>query len=136
MYWLFKSEPSTWSWQDQCTAGNAEWDGVRNYQAQNYMRQMKMSELGFFYHSVTEKSIKGIVEITKLWYPDPSDTTGRFGMVDVKAMQSLVHCVTLAMIKADKRLADIALVRQGRLSVMPLDAQAWRIICEMGGVKP
>ena len=133
-YWLFKSEPSCWSWQDHLKAGIAEWDGVRNFQARGYLRAMALGDKGFFYHSITEKSIVGIVEVVKTYYPDPTDERGMFGMVDVRALQALPRAVTLADIKADDRLAHIPLLRQSRLSVMPIDEQAWRIITKLGGM--
>ncbi|MCR9257914.1 MAG: EVE domain-containing protein [Alphaproteobacteria bacterium] len=137
-YWLFKSEPNTWSWDDQVAAGrdNGEWDGVRNYQACNNMKPMKIGDRGFFYHSVNEKRIVGIVEVVKEYYPDPSDASGRFGMVNVAAVEPVPAPVTLADIKADERLADIALVKQSRLSVMPIADEHWKIICEKAGVTP
>tara|TARA_Y100001970_G_scaffold294364_1_gene451633 strand:+ start:52447 stop:52866 length:420 start_codon:yes stop_codon:yes gene_type:complete len=135
-YWLFKSEPGAWSWQDQVDSkkSTAEWDGVRNYQACNNMKAMKIGDKGFFYHSVNEKKIVGIVEVVKEYYPDPSDDSGRFGMVDVKAIKPLESSVSLEDIKGKKSLQNIALVRQSRLSVMPIDTRSWKIICKMGGV--
>ncbi|NBR38429.1 MAG: EVE domain-containing protein, partial [Alphaproteobacteria bacterium] len=120
--WLFKSEPSTWSWQDQLDAGakGTGWDGVRNYQASNNMKAMALGDLGFFYHSVNEKCIVGIVEVIALYHPDHTDASGRFGMVDVKAVQAVNKPVTLAEIKANPKLEDLALVRQSRLSVVPV----------------
>ena len=137
-YWLFKSEPGTWSWEDQVGAGDegAEWDGVRNHQANNNMKAMRKGDLGFFYHSVNEKRIVGIVEIVKEHYPDHTDASGRFGMVDVRAVRPFVEPVTLAQIKAEPRLADLALVRQSRLSVTPVDAKSWKLLCEMGRTEP
>ncbi len=135
-YWLMKSEPGAWSWEDQVRAGVAEWDGVRNHQAANNMKAMRIGDRAFFYHSVNEKRIVGIVEIVKEYYPDPSDPSGRFGMVDVRALKPLARPVTLAEIKAEPRLADLALVRQSRLSVMPVDDEAWRLICAMGKTEP
>ncbi|MBC6444905.1 MAG: EVE domain-containing protein [Alphaproteobacteria bacterium GM202ARS2] len=132
-YWLFKSEPSCWSWQEHVRAGVAEWDGVRNFQARGYLRAMVVGDRGFFYHSVTEKRIVGIVEVVKPYYPDPSDERGLFGMVDVRAVEAMKRAVTLADIKADERLAHIPLLRQSRLSVMPIDDAAWRVIMELGG---
>ena len=134
-YWLFKSEPGAWSWQDQVDSkkSTAEWDGVRNYQACNNMKAMKIGDKGFFYHSVNEKKIVGIVEVVKEYYPDPSDDSGRFGMVDVKAIKPLESSVSLEDIKGKKSLQNIALVRQSRLSVMPIDTRSWKIICKMGG---
>ena len=133
-YWLMKSEPGSWSWDDQVKEGTAEWDGVRNYQAANNMKAMKKGDRVFFYHSVKEKQVVGIVEVVKEYYPDPTDASGRFGMVDVKAIEPLKTPVTLARIKGDERLAHLALVRQSRLSVLPIDAPSWRLICELGGV--
>ena len=136
-YWLFKSEPGAWSWDDQVKEGKrgAEWDGVRNYQAGNNMKAMKIGDKGFFYHSVNEKRIMGIVEICKLWYLDPSDPKGKFGMVDVRAMEPFPNPVTLAEVKADERLMELPLVTNSRLSVQPVDTNSWKIICRMGGLK-
>lgn len=131
-YWLIKTEPSTWSWNDQVTKKITAWDGVRNYQAANNLKAMKMGDLCFFYHSVTDRQIMGIVEVTRTYYPDPSDQTGRFGMVDVTAVSPLKTPVTLDAIKQEPRLAHLALVRQSRLSVMPIDKAAWRLILQMG----
>lgn len=135
-YWLFKTEPGTWSWDDQVNTDIEGWDGVRNHQACNNMRAMKKGDEGFFYHSVNEKQIVGIVKVAKELHPDPSDTSGKFGMVGVKAVKPLKRPVTLADIKADARFADLALVRQSRLSVVPISDEHWAAICEMGGVKP
>lgn len=133
-YWLMKSEPSTWSWNDQQAKGDEGegWDGVRNYQASNNMKAMEIGDLAFFYHSVNEKQIVGVVEVIELYHPDPTDASGRFGMVTVKAVKSMTRPVTLAGIKADDRLADMALVRQSRLSVTPVTAAHWTILMEMG----
>ncbi|MDP7651318.1 MAG: EVE domain-containing protein [Rhodospirillales bacterium] len=133
--WLVKSEPGAWSWDNHVKAGVAEWDGVRNHQACNNMKAMKVGEQAFFYHSVTEKQIVGILEVARTYYPDPTDASGRFGMVDFKAIRPLAQPVTLADIKGDERLEHLALVRQSRLSVVPVDAKAWRIICALGGIK-
>lgn len=134
-YWLFKSEPGAWSWDDQMAAGEAgaEWDGVRNHQAASNMKAMRTGDLGFFYHSVDEKRIVGIVEVTAEYYPDPTDKSGRFGMVDVKAVRPLPRPVTLAEIKADERLAGFALVRQSRLSVVPVSEAQWGVLLSMAG---
>ena len=134
-YWLMKSEPGTWSWDDQVKAGSAEWDGVRNYQASNNMKAMELGDLCFFYHSVKEKLIVGIVEVVRLYYPDPSDASGRFGMVDVKAVKPMERPVSLTEIKAEPELANLALVRQSRLSVVPVNAAEWKLICKMGNTK-
>lgn len=131
--WLFKSEPSTWSWQDQLDAGakGTGWDGVRNYQASNNMKAMALGDLGFFYHSVNEKCIVGIVEVIALYHPDHTDASGRFGMVDVKAVQAVNKPVTLAEIKANPKLEDLALVRQSRLSVVPVSPDQWAELLRM-----
>jgi predicted RNA-binding protein with PUA-like domain len=134
-YWLFKSEPGAWSWDDQVKAGAAEWDGVRNHQANNNMKAMKKGDRAFFYHSVNEKSIVGVVEVAKEHYPDPTDKSGRFGMVDVKPVVPVARPVTLAEIKAEPALADLALVRQSRLSVVPVAAAEWRLLCKMAGIE-
>ena len=133
-YWLLKSEPSSWSWQDQQARGDAGegWDGVRNPQASNTMKAMEIGDLAFFYHSVNEKQIVGIVEIIELYHPDPTDRSGRFGMVTVRAIKSMAQPVTLANIKADERLQDMALVRQARLSVTPVSQSQWQIVLDKG----
>ena len=133
-YWLFKSEPGAWSWKDQVEADTAEWDGVRNYQANNNMKEMNKGDRGFFYHSVNEKQIVGVVEIVKEHYPDSTDKSGRFGMVDVKALFPVKKPVTLADIKAEPQLADLALVKQSRLSVVPVGKKEWKILCKMAGI--
>ena len=136
-YWLFKSEPSTWSWQDQLDKGEIGegWDGVRNYQASNNMKEMEVGDLGFFYHSVNEKQIVGIVEVIETYHPDPTDASGRFGMVTVKAVTSVTKPVTLAMMKAEETLADFALIRQSRLSVVPVSQSQWDFILTMAETK-
>ena len=133
-YWLFKSEPGAWSWDDQVKEGDkgAGWDGVRNHQASNNMKAMKIGDQGFFYHSVNEKQVVGIVEVVAEYHPDDTDASGRFGMVDVKAVRPITRPVTLAEIKADERLADFGLVRQSRLSVVPVTKKQWDMICAMG----
>ena len=133
-YWLFKSEPGAWSWKDQVEVDTAEWDGVRNYQANNNMKEMNKGDRGFFYHSVNEKQIVGVVEIVKEHYPDSTDKSGRFGMVDVKALFPVKKPVTLADIKAAPQLADLALVKQSRLSVVPVGKKEWKILCKMAGI--
>ena len=136
-YWLFKSEPSNWSWQDQIKKGERGegWDGVRNYQASNNMKKMKKGDLGFFYHSVKEKRIVGVVEIIKEYYNDPTDKTNKFGMVKVKAFKELKKPVTLLDIKSNKELKDFIMLRQNRLSVLPLTEIEWKIICKMADLK-
>ncbi len=133
-YWLVKSEPGHWSWDDQVKSGTTHWDGVRNYQAANNMKAMALGDPVFFYHSVNEKRIVGIVEVVRTYYPDPSDPSGRFGMVDLKAVRPLPTPISLDRIKADPRLNHLALVRQSRLSVMPVDDRAWGLITALGGV--
>ena len=130
-YWLLKSEPDAWSWDNQVKEGASMWDGVRNYQARNNLKEMKKNDLCFFYHSVTERSIVGIVKVVKEYYPDPSDKTGRFVVVDVKAIKKLKNPVSLDQIKENNKLKDIALVKQSRLSVMPLKKNDWDIIIKM-----
>ena len=130
-YWLLKSEPDAWSWDNQVKEGASMWDGVRNYQARNNLKEMKKNDLCFFYHSVTERSIIGIVKVVKEYYPDPTDKTGRFVVVDVKAIKKLKNPVSLDQIKENSKLSDIALVKQSRLSVMPLKKTEWDIIIKM-----
>ena len=130
-YWLLKSEPDTWSWDNQVKEGSSMWDGVRNYQARNNLKEMKKNDLCFFYHSVTERSIIGIVKVVKEYYPDPTDKTGRFVVVDVKATKKLQNPVSLDQIKKNNKLKDIALVKQSRLSVMPLTKKEWDEIINM-----
>lgn len=133
-YWLFKSEPGSYSWERLVKDKRTHWNGVRNYQANNNMKAMKKGDRGFFYHSVDEKDIVGVVEVVKEHYPDDSDATGRFGMVDVKAVMPVKNRVSLAAIKAEPGLKDLALVRQGRLSVVPVSAAEWKILCRMAGI--
>jgi predicted RNA-binding protein with PUA-like domain len=130
-HWLMKTEPDVWSWEDQTTKGVTSWDGVRNYQARNNLKAMKVGDLALFYHSGNERQIMGIVEVIKPYYPDPSDPSGRFGMVDVKTVRPFNRPVTLAKIKHDSRLQSLALVRQSRLSVMPVDKASWDILITM-----
>ena len=133
-YWLLKSEPGTWSWDDQLKKGDEGegWDGVRNYQASNNMKKMEIGDLAFFYHSVNEKSIVGIVSIIEKYQDDPTDKTGRFGMVVVKAIKSFTKSVSLFEIKSNQKLQEISLIKQSRLSVMPITKEHWDIILEMG----
>ena len=130
--WLVKSEPFKYSWDDMVRDGTTHWDGVRNYQALNNMKAMKNGDFAFFYHSNEGKEIVGIVEIVKEFYPDPDDE--RSGLVDVKAHKVVPMPVTLKAIKADESLHDIALVRQSRLSVMPIDDESWDKLSKMGGL--
>ena len=134
-YWLFKSEPGTWSWDDHVKKGTEHWNGVRNHQANNNMKAMKKGDRGFFYHSVNEKQIVGIVEVVKEHYPDHTDASGKFGMVDLKAVAPVKTPVTLAEIKTNPKLEDMVLVKNSRLSVQPVTAAEWQEICRMAGVK-
>tara|TARA_B100000745_G_scaffold81675_1_gene50631 strand:+ start:1184 stop:1591 length:408 start_codon:yes stop_codon:yes gene_type:complete len=133
-YWLLKSEPNTWSWDDQIKEKIAMWDGVRNYQARNNLMSMRVNDLCFFYHSVNEKKIVGIVSVSKEHYIDPTDKTKKFVAVDVKTKKSLKNPITLKQIKKEKKLSHLALVKQSRLSVMPIDKISWRLICKLGGI--
>ena len=130
-YWLIKSEPNVWSWADQKKVKSTMWDGVRNYQARNNLRSMKKNDQCFFYHSVKEKSIVGIVSVVKEFYPDPTDKSNIFSVVDVKAEKEFTIPVNLEMIKKEKRLSHLALIKQSRLSVMPIDKVSWNLICKM-----
>jgi len=133
-YWIVKSEPGDWSWDMQVKEGRTYWDGVRNYQAANNLRAMKVGDQCMFYHSVKEKRIVGIMEVTHESVPDPKDSTGRFVMVDMKTLKPVPHPITLEQIKSDPALNHLALVRQSRLSVIPVDEKAWRRLLDLGGV--
>lgn len=135
-YWLLKTEPETWSWNAQVKKGVEHWDGVRNHQANNNMKAMKKGDRAFFYHTGDEKQVVGIVEVVREHYPDPSDDSGKFGMVDVKALKPVNRPVTLTEIKAEPRLADLLLVRHSRLSVVPVSDAHWRLICGMAETSP
>jgi len=137
-YWLFKSEPATWGWDDQLAKGDAgeEWDGVRNYQARNLMRDMKLGDRGFFYHSQKDREIVGIVEVCAEAHPDSTTEDDRWECVDIKAVRPFTMSVTLDAIKADPRLADMVLVKNSRLSVQPVTEAEWEIICALGSTKP
>ena len=135
-YWLFKSEPSTWSWDDQVAKGDAgeEWDGVRNYQARNFMREMSVGDLGFFYHSQTEKSVVGVVEVIAGAHPDSTTDDDRWECVDIKAVRPVKTPVSLDRIKQEPQLADMVLLRNSRLSVQPVEETEWQIICGLAGI--
>jgi predicted RNA-binding protein with PUA-like domain len=135
-YWLLKSEPSSWSWDQQVAAGakGTFWSGVRNHTAKNNLIAMKRGDQGFFYHSGDNKAVVGIIEVIKEYYPDHTDETGRFGMVDVKAVESLPRPVTLDEIKKESKLKDMALIKYSRLSVQPVSDAEWRIVRRMGGL--
>ncbi len=137
-YWLFKSEPNTWSWDQQVAKGEAgeEWDGVRNYQARNNMREMKLGDRGFFYHSLSEKAVVGIVEVCAEVHPDSTTDDHRWECVDIKAVKPVATPVTLADCKADPRLENMVLVNNTRLSVQPVTEDEWKVVCELAGVDP
>ena len=136
-YWLLKSEPDVWSIDQQKNAGNkgAPWDGVRNYQAANNLRKMKKGDLCFFYHSNIGKEIVGIVKVIKEYYQDKTDKSGRFVAVTVKFLRKLSQPVTLEMIKKNKQLSHLSLIKQSRLSVMPIDSKSWKILNKIGNIK-
>jgi predicted RNA-binding protein with PUA-like domain len=135
-YWLVKSEPTSWSWEQMVAAGAAGtgWTGVRNHLAKQQMMAMKKGDLAFFYHSNIGKEVVGIVEVIATYHPDPTDSTGKFGMVDVRAVEPLKRPVTLEEIKADPRFADMALVKLTRLSVQPVTPDHFRAIRALGGL--
>jgi predicted RNA-binding protein with PUA-like domain len=135
-YWLFKSEPSAWSWDHQVAEGakGTSWNGVRNHAAKQNLMAMKRGEQGFFYHSNEGKAIVGIVEVIKEYYPDPTDPTGKFGMVDIKAVKPFPKPVTLEAIKAEPKLNAMLLVTNSRLSVQPVMEAEWTLICKLGGM--
>jgi predicted RNA-binding protein with PUA-like domain len=136
-YWLLKTEPDTFSWDHQTKRGakGEPWTGVRNFTARRHMKEMKKGDLAFFYHTGDEKQIVGIVEVIRESYKDPTDTEGKFLAVDVKAIEPVPKPVTLAAIRAEARLKDMALVKYSRLSVQPVTATEWKIVCQMGGKK-
>ena len=135
-YWLFKTEPETWSWDQQVARGERgeEWDGVRNYQARNVMREMALGDRGFFYHSQNTREIVGIVEVCATAHPDSSTDDDRWECVDIRALQTIPRPVTLDQIKATPDLSEMVLVRNSRLSVQPVRDDEWELICRMGGL--
>lgn len=137
-HWLVKSEPSSWSWDEQVAAGEAgtPWTGVRNHLAKKHLMAMQVGERAFFYHSNEGKAVVGLVEVIRPYYPDHTDASGRFGMVDVRALAPMRQPVTLAAIKEEPRLARMELVVNSRLSVQPVRDDEWALVCAMGGVKP
>ena len=137
-HWLYKSEPDVFSYDDLVAKGAAgqEWDGVRNYQARNHMRAMKVGDRGFFYHSNEGKAVVGVVEVVREAHPDSTDTTGTWECVDLRAVMPVKTPVTLAAAKAEPRLAGMALVSNSRLSVQPVTEREWEIVCEMAGIAP
>lgn len=134
-YWLFKSEPETWSWDDQVKRGGRgqAWDGVRNFQARKNMQSMKVGDRGFFYHSGATKEIVGIVEVVKEAHPDPTDASGVWKCVDIAAVKALPTPVSLEAVKSNRKLAGMALARNPRLSVQPVSEAEWRTVLAMGG---
>ena len=137
-YWLFKSEPSVWSWDDQVAKGDIgeEWDGVRNYQARNFMREMAVGDLGFFYHSQKEKAVVGIVSVCASAHPDSTTDDARWECVDIRAVRPFTQPVTLEQVKAEPALTEMALVRSSRLSVQPVTAEEWQKVCALGKTDP
>jgi len=136
-YWLVKSEPGSWSWEQQVKSGakGEAWTGVRNHTAKQNLMKMKKGDRAFFYHSGATKDIVGIAEVVREHYPDPTDKSGTFVVVDLKAVAPVPKPVTLADIKAEPKLKEMALVKYGRLSVQPVTAAEWKLVCKMGGVK-
>lgn len=130
-YWLIKSEPSAWSWDDQVKKKVTSWDGVRNYQARNNLKQMNIGDLCFFYHSVVGKEIMGIVRVCSNYKPDPTDETGKFGLVDVEYVEALPKPVALEQIKQTEELQELPLIKQSRLSVMPVTAAQWECVLKL-----
>ena len=135
-YWLFKSEPSSWSWDDQVAAGKVgtAWTGVRNHLAKKHLQAMKLGERGFFYHSNEGKAVVGIVAVIREYYPDPTDASGRFGVVDLEAIEALHEPVTLEAVKSQPELAEMALIRNSRLSVQPVTDAEWALVRRLGGL--
>jgi predicted RNA-binding protein with PUA-like domain len=136
-YWLFKTEAETFSWDMQKSRGakGEPWSGVRNWSAARNMKEMKKGDLGFFYHTGDEKQIVGIVEVIGEYRKDPTDETGKFGLVDVKAVKDVPKPVTLQAVKTNPKLKDMVLAKVARLSVQPVTPEEWKIVCQMGGVK-
>jgi predicted RNA-binding protein with PUA-like domain len=136
-YWLIKTEPETWSWNQQVKKGakGEPWTGVRNFQARTHLQAMKKGDRVLFYHTGDEKRVVGIAEIIRAAYADPTDETGKFVCVDVKAVEALKQPVTLESIKAEAKLEDMVLVRNSRLSVQPVTDSEWRLVLKLGGMK-
>lgn len=134
-YWLMKSEPSTYSFEQLVKDKRTSWNGVRNFQASSNLKAMKIGDRALFHHSGEGPAVVGIAEICKLYYPDPTDESGRFGMVDVKPVAAFKTLVALVDIKKEPKLKDMVLVKNSRLSVQPVTPEQWKIVCAMGGVK-
>jgi predicted RNA-binding protein with PUA-like domain len=137
-YWLFKSEPDVWSWDDQVAKGavGEEWHGIRNYQARNNMRLMHLGDQGFYYHSNIGKAVVGVVEVCALSHPDSTTDDPRWDCVDIRALRPLLRPVTLDMAKVEPRLSAMVLVNNSRLSVQPVSPDEWRVVCGLGGIVP
>jgi predicted RNA-binding protein with PUA-like domain len=133
-YWLIKSEPSSYSWDRLVADGRTNWDGVRNAQALNNLRAMKIGDRAFFYHSNKGKEIVGFVDVVKAFYPDPADKSGKLGMVDVKPLMAAAVRVGLPAMRAKSELAELSLLRQSRLSVCPVSTHEWTVLCGMAGI--
>jgi predicted RNA-binding protein with PUA-like domain len=134
-YWLIKSEPSSYSWDQLVADGRTHWNGVRNAQALNNLRAMKSGDRAFFYHSNEGKEIVGVAEVVKSFYPDPSDKSGKLGMVDVKPLMAAAVKVGLPAMRARPELSELSLLRQSRLSVCPVNTTEWNVLCEMAGIR-
>ena len=135
-FWLLKTEPEQWSWKNQIELGSkgAVWDGVRNYQARNNLKKMKFGDQFFFYHTGKEKKIVGVGKVMKEFFPDKRDKTGKFGSIMVRSYKSFKTPIALNDIKNNRLLGHLALLKQSRLSVMPIDSKSWKVICKMGKI--
>ena len=133
-YWLLKSEPSSYSWDQLMADGETHWDGVRNAQALNNLRAMKLGDRAFFYHSNEGKEIVGVAEVVRTYYPDPADKSGKLGMVDIKPVMPVVTPVGLKAMRANPELSDLSLLKQSRLSVCPISEREWSTLCTMMGI--
>jgi predicted RNA-binding protein with PUA-like domain len=134
-YWLLKSEPSSYSWDKLMADGRTHWDGVRNAQALNNLRAMKLGDRAFFYHSNEGKNVVGVVEVVKTFYPDPNDKSGKLGMVDIKPVMPAATPVDLSAMRANPELLGLSLLKQSRLSVCPVTENQWSVICKMAGIR-
>src|ERR1700758_5387057 len=135
-YWLLKSEPSSYSWERLVADGRTHWDGVRNPQALNNLRAVKLGDRAFFYHSNEGKKIVGVAEVVKTFYPDPNDKSGKLGMVDIKPIAPAAASVGLKAMRANPELSNLSLLKQSRLSVCPITEKEWSVLCKMTGIPP
>jgi predicted RNA-binding protein with PUA-like domain len=135
-YWLLKSEPSSYSWERLVADGRTHWDGVRNPQALNNLRAMKLGDRAFFYHSNEGKEIVGVAEVVKTFYPDPNDKSGKLGMVDIKSIAPAATSIGLKAMRANPELSNLSLLKQSRLSVCPITEKEWSVLCKMTGIPP